>query len=63
MIFNEIFPYSTVGSVTMVTCKEPKCPWRSNMTSDLMQATLITLASKCILTAIMMASEAIAASI
>ena len=64
IIFNEIFPYSTVGSVTMVTCKEPKCPWRSNMTSDLMQATLITLASKCILpvTAIMMASEAIAAS-
>ena len=47
MIFNEIFPYSTVASVAMVTCKEPQCPWRS----------------MCILpvTAIMMASEAIAA--
>ena len=60
MILNEIFPYSTVASVAMVTCKEPQCPW----TSDLMQATPNTLASMCILpvTAIMMASEAIAAS-
>ena len=64
MIFNEIFPYSTVAYVAMVTCKEPQCPWRSNMTSDLMQATQNSLASMCILplTVIMMASEAIAAS-
>ena len=26
MIFNETFPYSTVASVAMVTCKEPQCP-------------------------------------
>ena len=54
-----------VASEAMVASKQPQWPQRSNVTSDLMQATSITLASKCILpvTAILVASEAIAASI
>ena len=50
-----------VVSEAMVTSKQSQWLWRSNFTSDLMQATLITMASTCILpgTAIM----AIAASI
>ena len=53
-----------VASEAMVTSKQPQWPPNSNLTSDLMQATSITLASMCILPriAIMVASEAIAAS-
>ena len=48
----------------MATSKQPQRPLRPNLTSDLMQATSIALASMCILSeiAIMVASEAIAAS-
>ena len=53
-----------VASEAMVTSKQPQLPPNSNLTSDLMQATFITLASICILPrrAIMVASDAIAAS-
>ena len=53
-----------VASEAMVTSKQPQWLLNSNLTSDLMQATSITLASMCILPriAIMVASEAIAAS-
>ena len=53
-----------VASEAMVTSKQPQWPPNSNLTSDLMQATSITLASMCLLPriAIMVASEAIAAS-
>ena len=54
-----------VASEAMVTSKQPQWLRKSNLTSDLIKATLITLASMCILygIAIMVASEAIAASI
>ena len=54
-----------VASEDMMTSKQPQRPLRSNLTSDLIQITLITLASMCILpgTAIMVASEAMEASI
>ena len=52
-------------SMAMVTSKRPQWLWKSNLTSDLIKATLITLASMCILSliAIMVASEAIVAFI
>ena len=57
-------PVATRAMRVMATSKQPQWPQRSNVTSDLMQATSITLASMCILpgTAIMVTSEIIVAS-
>ena len=54
-----------VASEAMVTSKQYQRLLKSNLTSDLIKATLFTLASVCILSviAIMVASEATAASI
>ena len=54
-----------VVSEAMVISKQPQWPWRSYLTSDLTQEASITQGSMCILpgTAVMVASEAIAASI
>ena len=53
-----------VASEAMVTSKQPQWAWRLNLTSDVIKAASITLASMCILpvTAILATSEAMMAS-